>query len=136
MSRYEEIKVGDRAVLRRRITGEDIEKFAAVTGDKNPVHLDEEYAKASFFGRRIAHGMLTAGLISNLLGNVLPGPGTIYLRQELRFLAPVYPGDTIEAGVEVLEKNDAKKILRLKTSCRNQEGKTVLEGEALVMLPG
>lgn len=136
MSRYEEIKVGDRAVLQRRITGEDIEKFAAVTGDKNPVHLDEEYAKASFFGRRIAHGMLTAGLISSLLGNVLPGPGTIYLRQELRFLAPVYPGDTIEAGVEVLEKNDAKKILRLKTSCRNQEGKTVLEGEALVMLPG
>lgn len=134
MSRYEEIKVGDRAVLQRRITGEDIEKFAEVTGDKNPVHLDEEYAKASFFGRRIAHGMLTAGLISNLLGNVLPGPGTVYLRQELKFLAPVYPGDTIEAGVEVLEKNDAKKILRLKTSCRNQEGKAVLEGEALVML--
>jgi acyl dehydratase len=134
LSRYEEIKVGDRAVLQRRITGEDIEKFAEVTGDKNPVHLDEEYAKASFFGRRIAHGMLTAGLISNLLGNVLPGPGTVYLRQELKFLAPVYPGDTIEAGVEVLEKNDAKKILRLKTSCRNQEGKAVLEGEALVML--
>lgn len=131
MSRYEEIKVGDRAVLQRRITGEDIEKFAEVTGDKNPVHLDEEYAKASFFGRRIAHGMLTAGLISNLLGNVLPGPGTVYLRQELKFLAPVYPGDTIEAGVEVLEKNDAKKILRLKTSCRNQEGKAVLEGRFL-----
>ncbi|MGQ9825435.1 MAG: MaoC family dehydratase [Desulfotomaculales bacterium] len=118
------------------MTGEDIEKFAAVTGDKNPVHLDEEYAKASFFGRRIAHGMLTAGLISSLLGNVLPGPGTIYLRQELKFLAPVYPGDTIEAGVEVLEKNDAKKTLRLKTSCCNQEGKAVLEGEAYVMLPG
>ncbi|MGB9846970.1 MAG: MaoC family dehydratase [Desulfotomaculales bacterium] len=136
MSRYEEIKVGDRAVLQRRITGEDIEKFAEVTGDVNPLHLDDEYAQKTVFGRRIAHGMLTASLISNLLGNVLPGPGTVYLRQELKFLAPVYPGDTIEAGVEVLEKNDAKKILRLKTSCRNQEGKAVLEGEAVVMLRG
>lgn len=135
MSRYDEIKVGDRAVLQRRITEEDIEKFAEVTGDKNPVHLDEEYARNSFFGRRIAHGMLTAGLISTLLGNVLPGPGTIYLRQELKFKAPVYPGELITAAVEVSARDDARRRLRLKTWCSSEEGKTVLEGEAEVMLP-
>ena len=135
MNSYEKIKVGDRAVLERRITAEDIEKFAQVTGDKNPVHLDEEYARKSFFGRRIAHGMLTAGLVSNLLGNVLPGPGTIYLRQELKFKAPVYPGELITAAVEVSAKDDARRRLKLKTWCSNAEGKTVLDGEAEVMLP-
>ncbi len=135
MRRYEEIQIGERAVLRRRITSEDIEKYAEVSGDVNPLHLDDEYAKKTIFGRRIAHGMLTAGLISNLLGNVLPGPGTVYLSQELKFKAPVYPGDLVEVEVEVIAKEDAKKRLRLKTLCRNEEGKTVLEGEAQVMVP-
>ncbi|SMB99228.1 3-hydroxybutyryl-CoA dehydratase [Thermanaeromonas toyohensis ToBE] len=133
MYKYAMIKIGDRASLQRRITFEDIKKYAELIGDQNPLHLDEEYARKTIFGRPIAHGLLTAGLISNLLGNKLPGPGTVYLSQTFKFRAPVFPGDLIEACVEVVAKDENKRRLKLKTECRNEEGKTVLEGEAEVM---
>jgi len=97
--------------------------------------VNEEYAKNTFFKKRMAHGMLTAGFISNILGTKLPGPGTVYMRQELSFMAPVFFGDTITARAEVVEVNTEKNRVRLKTTCRNQEGKVVLDGEALVSAP-
>lgn len=127
-----EYRIGDRASFARTITEADIVNFAGVTGDFNPVHIDEEYAKATMFKGRIAHGMLSATLISNVLGNKLPGPGCIYLKQELIFLAPVRIGDTITAEVEVLEIIEDKGRMRLRTRCLDQKEKVVLDGEALV----
>jgi 3-hydroxybutyryl-CoA dehydratase len=101
----------------------------------NPAHINETYAGRTFFKTRIAHGMLLAGFISNVVGTKLPGPGTIYIRQELNFLAPVRIGDTVPAGVEVVEVIPDKKRARLRTTCVNQDGTTVLEGEALVSPP-
>jgi 3-hydroxybutyryl-CoA dehydratase len=106
-----------------------------LTGDLNPAHIDEEYAKKTFFKTRIVHGMLLGGLISGVLGNKLPGPGTIYLSQHLDFLAPVRIGDTITASVEISEVMAAEKKVRIKTTCVNQEGKKVLDGEAVVSPP-
>lgn len=125
-------KVGDSASLRRTVTEADIVNFAGITGDFNPVHIDEEYAKGTMFKGRIAHGLFSASLISNILGNRLPGPGCIYLKQSLRFLSPVKAGDTITAEVEIIETIEDKKRLRLSTTCKNQSGKLVLDGEALV----
>lgn len=130
--KFEELKIGERAFLRRTITEADIVNFAGITGDFNPIHVDEEYAKATIFQSRIAHGLLTATLIGTVLGNKLPGPGCVYLKQDLRFVAPVRIGDTITAEVEILEKIEPKKILRLNTTCKNQDDKVVVEGEALV----
>jgi 3-hydroxybutyryl-CoA dehydratase len=130
-----EIKVGDAAEFTKTISETDVYLYAGVTGDLNPAHLNEAYAKNTFFKTRIAHGMLTAGLISAILGTQLPGPGTIYIRQELSFMAPVFFGDTITARAEVVEVNTEKNRLRFKTTCRNQEGKIVLDGEALVSPP-
>lgn len=110
--------------------------FARVTGDTNPVHLDQAAAARSLFGRRVAHGMLSAGLISAVLGTRLPGPGSIYLGQELRFTRPVFPGDTVTATVEVLEVIPEKRRVRLRTVCVNDRGETVVEGEARVMVEG
>jgi 3-hydroxybutyryl-CoA dehydratase len=106
-----------------------------VTGDLNPAHINEEYAKKTFFKTRIAHGMLSAGFISAVIGTRLPGPGTIYLKQELNFLAPVKIGDTITARIEVAELWPEKNRVRLKTTCTNQEGKVVVDGQAMVMAP-
>ncbi len=133
MSRYDEIKVGDTATFTKTISETDIYLFAGVTGDLNPVHVNEEYAKGTMFKKRIAHGFLVGGLISTVLGTKLPGPGTIYMSQTMQFRAPVYIGDTITAKVEVIEKNDEKFRIKFKTECLNQEGKVVLSGEALVM---
>jgi len=130
----DQLAIGDRASLSKKITENDVLQFAEVTGDKNPVHLDAEYAGRSRFKERIAHGMLTASLISAVLGMKLPGPGSIYLSQSLEFKAPVRFGDVIEAEVEVIEKIAGKNRVRLRTVCRNQEGTVVLEGEA-VLLP-
>jgi 3-hydroxybutyryl-CoA dehydratase len=116
------------------IGDETIRAFADVTGDNNPVHLDDEYAAGTRFGRRIAHGMIAAGLISATLANDLPGPGTVYLNQMLKFKLPVYPGDTVTATVEVLKLREDKPILTLSTVCTNQDDEVVLEGEALVLL--
>lgn len=109
--------------------------FAGVTGDFNPAHVNADYAKNTFFKTRIAHGMLTASFISTVIGTMLPGPGTIYMGQEVRFLAPVKFGDTVTAIVEVAEIIADKKRVRLKTYCVNQENTTVVDGEALVSPP-
>jgi 3-hydroxybutyryl-CoA dehydratase len=131
---YEQIEAGRKASFSKTVTETDVVLFAGVTGDLNPVHVNEVWASSSFFKGRIAHGMLSAGFISTVLGTQLPGPGTIYLKQTLEFLAPVRIGDTITATVEVAEKME-KNRLRLTTLCVNQEGKEVTRGEAVVMPP-
>ena len=131
----EQIKVGDAAEFAKTVTETDVYLYAGITGDLNPAHLNEAYAKGTFFKSRIAHGMLTAGFISSILGMQLPGPGTIYMRQSLSFLAPVRFGDTITARAEVVEVIAEKNRVRLKTTCTNQDGIVVLDGEALVSPP-
>jgi 3-hydroxybutyryl-CoA dehydratase len=131
----DEIKVGDTAQSAKTVSESDIYLYAGITGDFNPAHVNEEYACNTFFNTRIAHGMLTAGFISAVIANRLPGPGTIYMKQELTFLAPVKIGDTITARVEVIEIMYEKNRVRLRTTCTNQEGTVVLEGEALISPP-
>src|ERR1700716_1735419 len=116
------LKVGDTASLTKTITDSDIRAFAELSGDRNPIHLDDEYAATTRFGRRIAHGMLAASLISTVLGTELPGTGTIYLSQNSRFLAPVYPGDTVTARVTVTNIREDKPTVTLETICENQSG--------------
>jgi 3-hydroxybutyryl-CoA dehydratase len=131
----EELRVGDSAQFSKTVTETDVYLYAGITGDFNPAHIDEEYAKKTYFETRIAHGLLSAGFISTVLGNRLPGPGTIYLRQELTFLGAVKIGDTITARVEITEIDTLKGRVRLLTTCDNQEGKRVLTGEAVVSPP-
>ena len=131
----DELSVGQRARFSKTITETDIYLYAGISGDFNPAHVNEQYAAKTFFKTRIAHGMLTASFISTLIGTILPGPGSIYMRQELNFLAPVRIGDTVTAIAEVAEIIADKKRVRLKTWCINQEGTTVLDGEALVSPP-
>lgn len=128
------LQPGDKATRTTIITDEMIRVFADLTGDANPVHLDDAYAANTRFGRRIAHGMIAAGLISAALANDLPGPGTIYLSQTLQFKAPVYPGDTITTTVEVKSARPDKPIVTLRTFCQNQNDVVVLEGEAVVLV--
>ena len=128
------LRPGDKASRTQTISDEMIRSFADLTGDTNPVHLDDAYAAGTRFGRRIAHGMIAAGLISATLANDLPGPGTLYLSQTLQFKAPVYPGDTITSTVEVKNARSDKPIITLRTVCINQDNKVVLEGEAVVMV--
>jgi len=130
-----ELKVGDSAEISKTITETDITDFAKVTGDFNPVHLDQAYAEKTIFKGRIAHGLLSVGLLSNVLGNILPGHGTIYLSQEVKFLAPVRIGDTITAKVEVMELIPEKNRVKFRTTCINQEGKIVVDGTAWAMPP-
>jgi 3-hydroxybutyryl-CoA dehydratase len=130
----EDIEIGMIRSLQKQITDRDIALFAEVTTDHNPVHLDESYAQDTIFGGRIAHGMLTAGLISAVIGEQLPGHGAVYLGQSLRFLAPVRPGDMVLAEVEVTAIDHAKRRVTLDTRCL-VAGKRVLTGEALVMAP-
>jgi 3-hydroxybutyryl-CoA dehydratase len=132
---FDQLDVGDSDQFSKTVTDADIYLFAGVTGDLNPAHIDEAYAQGTFFKTRIAHGMLSAGFISAVIGTRLPGPGTIYMQQSLKFLAPVRIGDTITATVEVIEKIEDKKRVRLKTACANQDGVAVLDGEALVSPP-
>jgi len=130
-----ELKVGDAAEFSKTVSESDVYLYAGVTGDFNPAHVNEAYAQQTFFKTRIVHGMLSAGLISTVLGTRLPGPGTIYLKQELNFLAPVRIGDTVTARVEVIEIMAEKNRVRLKTTCVNQEGARVLDGEAMISPP-
>ena len=130
------LKIGDNASRSLTISDDTIRAFAEVTGDTNPVHLDDDYAAGTRFGRRIAHGMIAAGLISATLANDLPGPGTVYLNQTLKFKLPVYPGDTVTATVEVLAVRPDKPIVTLVTVCTNQDDEVVLEGEAVVLVGG
>lgn len=131
----ETFKVGDAAEFGKTIAESDIYGFAGLTGDFNPAHVNEQYASQTPFKTRIAHGMFGAGLISAVLGMRLPGPGTIYLSQELKFLRPVRIGDTITARVEVAEVLSEKNRLKLRTTCTNQDGELVIDGFALVMPP-
>lgn len=131
----DELKVGDTAEFTKTVTESDIYLYAGVTGDLNPAHINEPYAQKTFFKTRIAHGMLLAGFISAVLGTKLPGPGTIYVKQELNFLAPVRIGDTITAKAEVVDVITEKNRVRLKTTCVNQDDTTVLDGEALITPP-
>jgi 3-hydroxybutyryl-CoA dehydratase len=127
-------KVGDTATISKTITDDDIRQFAALMGDHNSVHLNDEFAKKTRFGRRIAHGMLSAALISTCIGTQLPGNGAIYLSQSLKFVAPVYPGDTVTARVTITKVRDDKPIVSLATICFNQNDEPVVEGEAVVMV--
>lgn len=127
-------KVGDSATFSKTITDDDIRKFADLVGDHNSVHLNDEIAKKTRFGRRIAHGMLSASLISTCIGTQLPGNGAIYLSQTFKFLAPVYPGDTVTARVTITRVRDDKPIITLETICFNQDQETVVKGEAVVMV--
>ena len=130
-----ELKIGDTAERSKTVSESDIYQFAGITGDFNPAHMNEEYAKKTFFKTRIAHGMLSAGFISTVIGTKLPGTGSIYIKQDLNFLAPVRIGDTITARVEVVEVMTGKNRVRLKTVCVNQEGTLVLDGQAVVSPP-
>lgn len=128
-----ELRVGETARFTKTIGEHDVYAFAGVTGDFNPVHVDQVSAEASPFGTRIAHGMLTASLVSTVLGLQLPGPGAIYISQSTRFLRPVLLGDTITAEAEVVELVEEKNRVRLATRCVNQRGEVVLEGESVLM---
>lgn len=128
-------EIGEVASFSRTITETDFIIFAGLSGDFNPIHMDAEYAKGTFFGERISHGLLTASLLSRLLGMHLPGPGSVYVSQTISFSKPVYIGDTITAKAEVIEFNKAKRLLTLKTTCVNQEEIVVLDGEGVMKLP-
>lgn len=127
-------KIGDSASLSKTISEGDVQAFADVTGDHNPIHLDEQFAKHSRFGRRIAHGMLGASLISSAIANELPGAGSIYLSQTLRFVSPVYLGDTITAHITITAMREDKPIVTLETICENQNHEAVIKGEATVLI--
>jgi len=131
-----EVQVGDTAWMSKRVSDGDVRTFAEISGDRNPVHLDEAYAANTFFKQRIAHGALSGALISAVLGMLLPGPGSIYLSQSLNFKAPVYIDDEITAKVEVIAYRPDKRIVTLKTEVFNQDDKLVLAGEAVVIAPG
>jgi 3-hydroxybutyryl-CoA dehydratase len=128
---FEAFAVGDRATFTKTITDADLLLFAAVSGDQYPLHVDEQYAKGTRFGGRVAHGMLTASLLSATNGMLLGTPGGISVAQTLHFRAPVYPGDTITATTEVVEVLADRRRLRCRTTCVNQRGETVIEGEAI-----
>lgn len=130
----EDIEMGMTRHLRKVVTDRDIEMFAEVSTDRNPVHLDDDYARDTIFEGRIAHGMLTAGLISAVIGEQLPGHGTVYMGQSLKFLGPVRPGDTVVAEVEVIGIEHAKRRVQLDCRCM-VDGKKVLVGEATVLAP-
>lgn len=129
-----DFQIGETASFTKTVTDADVTTFAGLIGDFNPIHVDAEYARGSRFGRRIAHGMFTGGLISAVLGNKLPGPGSIYLSQQIEFLAPVYIGDTITATVEITSWKPDKRIITLKTDCHNQDGKQVVAGKAVLLV--
>jgi phosphate acetyltransferase len=132
---FDEIAIGESASFERAVTRRDIELFAAVSGDANPTHLDEAFAKQANMRGIVAHGMLTAGLISNLLGNRLPGAGTVYVSQELQFAAPVHADDRVKVTVTAREKEPRRKLVKFDCSCTNQEGAVVLTGLATVIAP-
>ena len=129
---FAELKVGDKGSLSKTVSEYDIYAFAGITGDFNPIHVDAEFAKATMFKERIAHGMLGAGFISAVLGTVMPGPTNVYLSQEIVFKAPVKIGDTVTATCELIEKIEAKKRLIFRTTVTNQNDVLVIDGKAVV----
>ena len=133
---FGDLKVGQKASVQKTFTVADVTAFAGISLDVNPIHMSDGYAKDTVFGKRIVHGVLTAGLISAVLANKLPGPGTIYLGQELKFTAPVFLGDEIKAECEIAEIREDKHIVKLNTTCTNQDGKVVITGVATVKFNG
>lgn len=133
-TKYSDLHIGQFAEVTHTITEEDIQTFGDLSGDYNPLHFDEEWAKTTVFNGRIAHGLLTASFISTVIGMKLPGPGTIYLGQSMNFMGPVRIGDTITARVEVASLNDEKQRVTLKTLCTNQNQEVVIEGDALIKI--
>jgi 3-hydroxybutyryl-CoA dehydratase len=131
----DQIKIGDSAQISNAITETVINDFAKATGDFNPIHLDQTYAEKTYFKGRIAHGVLSVGYISSVLGNLLPGPGGILLSQDVKFLAPVKIGDVITAKAEVIELNPGKNRVKFKTTCTNQKGEVVVDGTAWSLCP-
>jgi 3-hydroxybutyryl-CoA dehydratase len=132
---FDELSLGQKASFTKQVTEQDVVLFAAVSGDVNPVHLDEAFAADTMFGGRIAHGMLSGAIISAALAMELPGPGVIYLGQTLRFSRPVRIGDEVTAQLEVTEKREGKGIVKLACEVVNQDGKVVVSGEATVLAP-
>ena len=130
---YATLSVGSKDSISKTITPAVVEAFADVSNDHNPLHLDEEFAKTTLFGKRIAHGMISAGLISAVHGTKIPGMGAVYMTQILKFRRPVFLGDTLTAWAEVQEKNDAKKRVTMKNWVENQNGDVVVEGEGLLL---
>jgi acyl dehydratase len=135
MRHFDSLAPGVAVETTHPVGAREIELFAEATGDRNPVHLDEAFASKTQFRGRIAHGMLTAGFVSAAIASELPGPGSIYLGQTLRFTRPVRLGDTVTVRLEVVEVNAEKRRVRLATVCRNQNGETVMDGEATVLVP-
>ena len=132
---FDEIAIGDTATYTRLITNQEVEAFAAISGDHNPLHLDPDYAATTPFGECIAHGMLTGALISAAIAMQLPGPGSVYLNQSLQFRAPVFLGDTLTVTLEVTEKHGKRPWVTLSCTVENQDGKAVAKGEAQVAAP-
>ncbi|MCX7779517.1 MAG: MaoC family dehydratase [Negativicutes bacterium] len=132
---FAELKVGDKGSFSKTVSEHDIYAFAGITGDFNPIHVDAEYAKQTMFKERIAHGMLTAGFISAVLGTIMPGPMNLYMSQELVFKAPVKIGDTVTATVELIEKIEEKRRLIFRTTVTNQDGVVVIDGQAKLYKP-
>lgn len=130
---FEEIEIGDTATFTRKVTNQDILDFATLTGDVNPIHIDEDFASKTMFKGRIAHGILTVGFISTLLGTILPGKNVIYLSQNCKFTAPVRIGDTIKVVGKIIDKRPDKNILTIETNVYNHKDEMVLEGSAIVM---
>ncbi|HZR84865.1 MAG TPA: MaoC family dehydratase [Candidatus Binatia bacterium] len=128
---FDDLRVGDRAVCEKTIGADDVARFAELTGDRHPAHLDEEYARATRFGRPVVHGMLTASLLSTANARLLGVPGAISVEQTLRFLRPVFVGDTITAASEIVEIYPATRRLRCRTRCTNQRGEVVIDGQAI-----
>jgi len=135
MATYDDISIGDSATFSKTISESDVYLFAGITGDLNPAHVDAVSAGRGMFKQRIAHGMLTGSFISTVLAMQLPGPGSIYVSQTLNFRAPVFFGDTLTARVEAIEKLEQRRWVKFKTTVTNQDGKTVVEGEAVVIPP-
>ncbi|HNW92634.1 MAG TPA: MaoC family dehydratase [bacterium] len=132
---FDELKVGDAAELQMTVTAEGIEAFARTSGDSNPIHLDDAVARAAGLNGRVAHGVLSLGFCSAVLGMQLPGPGTIAVDLSVTFLRPAYIGDTVTCRVEVMEKNEERKTARMKLLWRNQQGKILCRGSSVVLPP-
>jgi len=129
MVSFKELTVGDRGEVKKTITEQDVQKFAEISLDSNPIHLEEGFASKTMFKGKIVHGMLTASLISAAVGTKMPGPGSVWMSQTLKWLKPVRIGDTITAVAELVEKIEEKKHVIVKTTCLNQNGEVVAEGE-------
>lgn len=132
---YDQLSIGDSATFTKTLSETDVYLFAGITGDMNPAHVDAVSAASGMFKQRIAHGMLSASFISTVLAMHLPGPGTIYAGQSVQFRGPVFIGDTVTARVECIEKIEARKWAKFKTTVTNQDGKVVVDGEATVIPP-